>query len=447
MENLPRILKFTTCGIKNIDKPISLLFSNRTIEKGVKKFTNVKDVFGYNGSGKTAIMTSILLYKRIITDDRYLLQDITTSKLDKLMNKKTKEFSFDVVFDLGDEIVKHHILLKHDSLANGYVIKNEALEICKGRTLDENWELVASSNDGVVKVTQKYITNEIGELDYFDKNKFVFGSFLLGLMKLLASKRNAFKGPMDNSLVCLSGRLFVSIIKIDVFLVDDDKHDSCFIDIENMMKMMKTNWSFLKSYSTPEFCIGSVTIKKANFKDYEKKIARAAKFIQLFKPSLLRIDVTKKENGDFYQINNVFVYKDYGVDFEFESSGIKHLIKMFDALDACANGKIVFIDEMDANINSVYFQKLIEFFQKYGKGQLCFTSHDLLVMSSLKKQGKAISVVGDDCKIDAWSLVGNNSPIKYYQNGFFPNSPMNIEDFDFLPIFFSEEEGDSECRS
>lgn len=446
MNNTPKLLKLTTCGIKNIEKPISLFFSNKTIEKGVKKFTNVKGVFGYNGSGKTAIMTSVLLYKKIVTDDRYLLQDTTTSKLKKLINKKTQEFSFDAIFDLNDEIVKHHILLKYDSLANGYVLKNETVEICKGRTLDENWELVAGSKDGIVDFSKKYKTKDADELNAFSKDKFPSGSFLLGFMKFLVlapkkEKMNSFINDRNEELVFLLFPLLFSALKMDVFLVEDDKHDSYFLDTENTLAIIKSRLDFLKSYHSPVDYINSETVKKQNIEDYEKKIARAAKFVKLFKPSLQKIEVTKKENGDFYQVNKVFVYPSYSVDFEFESSGIKHLIKMFDALNSCANGNIVFIDEMDANINSVYFQKLIEFFQKYGKGQLCFTSHDLLVMSSLKKQGKAISVLGDNYEIDDWSPHGNRSPINDYQQGFISHSPMNIEDFDFLPIFFSDEEG------
>lgn len=105
----------------------------------------------------------------------------------------------------------------------------------------------------------------------------------------------------------------------------------------------------------------------------------------------------------------------------------------------CAKGKIVFIDEIDTNINTIYFEKLISFFKKYGKGQLIFTTHNIESMNILKKQTKSIVVIGNDNKIDTWVAQGNKSPITDYATGAFPNSPMNIEDFDFINIFFGEE--------
>ena len=60
-------------------------------------------------------------------------------------------------------------------------------------------------------------------------------------------------------------------------------------------------------------------------------------------------------------------------------------------------------------------------------------------MNALKGQGKAILALGEDNKIDTWVGKGNRSPIKDYIGGFFPHSPMNVEDFDFVSIFFAEE--------
>ena len=42
--------------------------------------------------------------------------------------------------------------------------------------------------------------------------------------------------------------------------------------------------------------------------------------------------------------------------------------------------------------------------------------------------------------LDTWVSKGNKSPINDYINGDFPNSPMNIEDFDFINIFMGDEE-------
>ena len=82
---------------------------------------------------------------------------------------------------------------------------------------------------------------------------------------------------------------------------------------------------------------------------------------------------------------------------------------------------------------------MVSFFKNYGKGQLIFTTHNLDAMKALKDQSKSIEVLGVDNKIDTWVGKGNKSPINDYINGNFPNSPMNVEDFDFINIFLGGE--------
>ena len=60
------------------------------------------------------------------------------------------------------------------------------------------------------------------------------------------------------------------------------------------------------------------------------------------------------------------IYKDYTLDQEFESRGIKKIMELFEYLDMSADGQITFIDELDANINDVYLDKLIEYFILFG---------------------------------------------------------------------------------
>ena len=61
-------------------------------------------------------------------------------------------------------------------------------------------------------------------------------------------------------------------------------------------------------------------------------------------------------------------------------------------------------------------------------------------MKALKNQSGSIVVLGVDNNLDTWISKGNKSPINDYTNGDFPNSPMNIEDFDFINIFMGEDE-------
>ena len=128
------------------------------------------------------------------------------------------------------------------------------------------------------------------------------------------------------------------------------------------------------------------------------------------------------------------VYEDYTLDKEFESRGIKKLMDLFNFLDAASTGAIVFIDELDSNINDVYLDKLIEYFVYYGRGQLCFTSHNLSPMSVLKGNKNSINFISSINTVHVWANSGNLNPENAYKNGFIEDSPFNVDASDFLGI-------------
>ena len=79
------------------------------------------------------------------------------------------------------------------------------------------------------------------------------------------------------------------------------------------------------------------------------------------------------------------VYDSYRIHAEFESTGIKKLIKLFAYIKEMVQGGIVFIDEFDSNLHDVYLCALLEYLMQYGAGQLCFTTHNVGPMDILKQ--------------------------------------------------------------
>lgn len=176
-------------------------------------------------------------------------------------------------------------------------------------------------------------------------------------------------------------------------------------------------------------------VKKLMFSSYEEYVKRLFSFIKIFKPDLCNIEIEKKDyNETFYKCNLKMVYKDYILNQEFESRGIKKLVQLFNYLDAASKGEIVFIDELDSNINDVYLDKLIEYFALYGKGQLCFTAHNLSPMSILKKYRNSICFISSINTVHTWTKNGNQNPENAYKNGFIEDFPFNVDSSDFLGI-------------
>ena len=180
---------------------------------------------------------------------------------------------------------------------------------------------------------------------------------------------------------------------------------------------------------------GRDIVKNEDYPAYESKIQRLYKFIKLFKNDLIKIDIEKRDNGGAYKCELILDYGKYSVNREFESTGIKKLIRIYDALVNADEGGISFIDEMDSNLNDVYLCKIIEYFTKYGKGQLCFTTHNLDPMSVLKNNRNSIDFLSSDNKVIPWKVTGNAAPDRYYRNGMIEDMPFNVDAIDFIGMF------------
>ena len=100
------IIRFTTKGIKNIDKLTSVNFYNNSVSKGKTidlEKKNLKGIFGINGAGKSAYVLAVDIYNSITTKSDYLVQDFNKSLLNELINKATKELFLENVFAVSKE--------------------------------------------------------------------------------------------------------------------------------------------------------------------------------------------------------------------------------------------------------------------------------------------------------------------------------------------------------
>ena len=71
----------------------------------------------------------------------------------------------------------------------------------------------------------------------------------------------------------------------------------------------------------------------------------------------------------------------------------------------------------------------------YGKGQLCFTSHNIDIMNVLKDNKYSIDFLNSNQEIVRWINNGNKSPVNTYKNGLIEGMPYNIFATDFIGVF------------
>jgi len=449
------LVNYRVKGIKTLEEEVSLSFYKKTITMPLDtKEYNIKGIYGINGSGKSGIVASVDILRNLLLDDGYLNNPMVQKNLDAIINKKSKELfigaDFLAEFREKTYLYRYEILLKK-TVTDKYAISSEKL----------SYRLATSKKDDF----NSLIEVKNGIIDYIDikndeelKNTFIQNTLNLLSMSAVSSvfldKMYPYEEQISN-IISLDGvLLLINLgIRMKVYMDQSDNHIDYLLKNMLMYTMesdkddtyidsLRKGALSLNRSSIDAISGGTDLIAKPIYTLYEKKVKKLKDFIKIFKPDLTDISIDRKEDGDNYVCNLNMVYGDYVVHTEFESTGVKKLIRLFDFLQNMVQGGIVFIDEFDSNLHDVYLCALLEYLMEYGKGQLCFTTHNVGPMDVLKRNKKSIDFLSIDHKIYPWTTNGNYSPSKLYRNGMIEGSPFNVDSIDFIGIFDPLEEVD-----
>ncbi|MFR8107385.1 MAG: hypothetical protein ACLU81_02600 [Lachnospira eligens] len=438
MDNLIYLLNVRMSGIKSIKNEIRLDFYKKTVDKNFDpdKF-RVKAIYGENGSGKTAIITGIKIFQDLMLSNQYLNESKNQRFLDEIINKETSRFTFGCEYITGEEesyIVYDYNFELEKNNKGDYVIKHESLNLKNGNYPNNNYVNVYECDNGeLININCNETVKNIIEKKTFNLlNKNPFMSLYIVDYTSVIEKDKEFSYN-------IAVMLFL-IALINVYINEEDKHDIYFLR-KTIRESHEKSSEYINDINEILDTISVYSgfddnsISKSEFDKYKESVKQLTKFIQIFKRELKSIDIDAKDDGDNYRCELIFNYGNYKVNKEFESTGIKKLVRLYSAFKAANNYGIAFVDEMDSNINDIYLCKLIEYFMYYGKGQLCFTMHNVDPMSLLKQNKNSIDFLSSDNKIVSWVSQGHASPENYYKNGMIENSPFNIDATDFIGIF------------
>lgn len=423
------LLEFRLKGIKNIEKEIAINFYKQDIRNFNRENYNVKGIFGRNGIGKTAIIKGIEILRNIVLDNDYLI--LKNSLLNEMINKKLKKCHLSTEFLVVDEEKRKHIF-EHSidlKLENGKIIITK--EIINKKKLDrkEISRTLIIENGEINKSKSNYFKNLDGieklSMNLLDRKSIV----KLLVNDIVKGRKNRLESEKFEFIY-----LYVLYSKINVFThLEDSHYKMVSVNFENQ------NWldKIYIDYINQEGKKRNILLKtKEEINFLKKSLKRKEKFLKLFNPEIEKIEFEKKDFDEkYYEIEYIFCYKEYKINFEYESMGMKSLFRLFDVLDTVNNGGIVFVDEIDMSIHDLYLNRLIEFFAENGKGQFVFTAHNTSILDTLKKYKNSIDFVTEYQEIKPWIKNGNYSPRKQYLEGMLPNMPYNIEYYDFFEIF------------
>lgn len=444
MENMIYLLNISVSGIKNIRKEVRIEFYKKTIDKSFNpdKY-RVKAIYGENGSGKSAIITAVKIFQDLIINDNYFNETKTQIFLDEIINKSTQRLCFTCEFLVDaktSKMVYNYFIEIGRNEKGSYEIQAEILKCKNGNYANSNYSLIFESQKGELlyinasdaqrKILERKSTNLLTSHSFI----YIYITNLESITDALLEK-SINKELLIHIVMCLT-----LVMAIKVYLAEEDQHELYFLRkrLNESRLDNRTLQEGLDAYGELANIFSSVNEKivdKQHFEAYKGKVEQLTQFIRIFKPELISIDIDTKEKGEQYECELSLNYGDYRINREFESTGIKKLIRLFDCFVAASSVGIVFVDEMDSNLNDVYLCKLIEYFIYYGKGQLCFTTHNLDPMTVLKENRNSIDFLSSDNHLVSWTSRGNASPENCYKNGMIEDSPFNIDATDFIGIF------------
>ncbi len=438
------ILSLTLAGIKNIEKPIEIRFYKESILNDFQPDQyRIKGIYGENGSGKTAIITAVRILKEILSNKNYLSDTLTQKNIVENINKRARTGFIQVEYLLyGAEknSIEQYYIGFEVRKDNRFYITNEQLKTKKGKYSQNQFKTVFETRNGSLI---EYGTPEVFELFANRTQNLLEQRSIATFITDINQDDIPEKGsiPLIHTLLL---RFFIG--SINVFIDEADDHRRYIYSKitnetpEGVLNEPHALYKEISEHKVSFYSDDRKLIAKTDIEEYKRTIAKMCAFIQIFKPDLQDILVETKEWDEAYQCNLVMQYKNYSIDSEYESRGIRKLMDLYVVLNRACKGEIAFIDELDASINDVYLGKLLEYFAYYGKGQLCFTAHNLSPMRFLKKRKNAISFISNTNTIHTWASDGNRNPENAYRDGFIEDSPFNVDSSDFLGVLGGSDE-------
>lgn len=426
------LISTTVKGIKGLSKPVTIRFvKNKSVKNVFDTTDRVRAIYGPNGCGKSSFIYGNYLALRFLIYKDFI-PTMGDYYLNQLLNRKDPIFTYSCDFAVAaeEDDTKYY---RYGFEINGVDPSNQYVSYERFQRIhykENRLETIFETTEGNI-VTIK--------LSHYDSTTIIQKSLnvvrtqsLLPILLRMAKEQNfSFQKEEDlKALLWFAASTSVALQYTDLHpnLLSSD---SPYISLEGVPTISNN----VENSEAIEMRGGYVMVPKSGFDTFEKAIKSKSEFIKLFKQNLKGIVIDKKDYGEKYACRLIMDYGDFSIEQSFESSGIKRLINLYDAVARIAEGYTVFIDEIDTGISGVYLSKLIDYVNQYTKGQLCFTAHTLDPMFVLADKSKSIYFMDGDGKTTPWTKNSHYMPYKLYPEGMIGNITFNIEPEDFISIF------------
>lgn len=375
MFNKIRLKKIKFKNFKNI------ISSEIEFEK--KDYKSVTGIYGSNGSGKTSVIDSIDILKRILSNESITIPFYYVNVAEKKM-----KLTYTLEYDNNDHLIEVIYAIEFSKVNNNVIFSKEAL------TCKKNNEIIHS-----IKIDRTASSVKKGII--VDKTEYV--DSLFDFEKLV----NRYSVSIEKSNSLIFGRLYecFSDNKNQEWLKDIVQHFDLYAKFQMVVIKMKesskisANDEILFHVSIQDknsltvgvqYCnlLRDNHIEKEHIQDFNAAIDQCNKILSVIIPDFkIRVNESEGEVLDSQgrvckKINFDSIRENKAIPLVYESDGIKKLVSIVSSLISCYNNKstLVAIDELDSGVYEYLLGQIVQVISNNGKGQLIFTSHNLRVL-------------------------------------------------------------------
>ena len=234
------LVSYRVKGIKNFEEEVSLSFYKKTITKPIDTGNyNVKGIYGMNGSGKSAIISSVDILRNLLINENYLNIPIVQSSLDEIINKKIEELHIGTkfLFKVSEDrayLYEYEVVLKKNNFGK-YVIDSEQLSCKNAFSKKDEFIPVFKVKKGEIE----YINTEEGidsENEFREKTKNLLSNSSISSLFFMKFNHNKIKTVIVAS---ISGGTLVLLcysFNMYVYMDQSDNHTDYFVnDINDIL--------------------------------------------------------------------------------------------------------------------------------------------------------------------------------------------------------------------
>lgn len=409
-------------------------------------YPSIVGIYGFNGSGKTAVIDSIQLLNTFVWNVNNAPNIFFKDFVCKWKDSSTINYSFLLIKNDLNVKIDYSISFKDSTNENErcFDLLSESLSYSI---------FVCSTNTYSNKVTPIKIdfTNNDSETILSDKtymklkNVFDDNCVFQNAVNLQTLKNESFKNAtsmilsnrfieiiassnnpklkqasliLSNFYNFLKNKLFVYSTKMDAM---SNLGSSALIGISRSTNNNENNYGILAMPLNGSFEIDDNDY--SNYLDFVNQINVLLKaFIPSFDSKLLMLDTylnsnTNGKNQTMKRVQYVRIINEKMVPFSNESNGIKKLVNIASALILAYNDPnvILAIDELDSGVFEYLLGQILDVLGSGLKGQLIFTAHNITALSVLDKTQLYFTTTNPKNRyIRLRSMQSENNPENFY---------------------------------